>query len=95
MGLAKEVGLRTSRRVLLALDSTGAVDSMLHLQTDTTPSHGNALQACVASLLGLEMEAVPNFVAAPEGYWDAMLAHAATLGLSLLKVPLTLSLIHI
>ena len=62
---------------------------MLHLQTDTTPSHGNALQACVASLLGLEMEAVPNFVAAPEGYWDAMLAHAATLGLSLLKVPLT------
>ena len=62
---------------------------MLHLQTDTTPSHGNALQACVASLLGLEMEAVPNFVAAPEGYWDAMMAHAATLGLSLLKVPLT------
>ena len=62
---------------------------MLHLQTDTTPSHGNALQACVASLLGLEMEAVPNFVAAPEGYWDAMLAHAATLGLALLKVPLT------
>ena len=53
---------------------------MLHLQTDTTPSHGNALQACVASLLGLEMEAVPNFVAAPEGYWEAMLAHAATLG---------------
>ena len=48
---------------------------MLHLQTDTTPSHGNALQACVASLLGLEMEAVPNFVAAPEGYWEAMLAH--------------------
>ena len=62
---------------------------MLHLQTDTTPSHGNALQACVASLLGLEMEAVPNFVAAPEGYWDAMMVHAATLGLSLLKVPLT------
>ena len=62
---------------------------MLHTQTDTTPSRGNALQACVASLLGLEMEAVPNFVAAPEGYWDAMLAHAASLGLSLIKVPLT------
>ena len=60
----------------------------LHLQTDTTPSHGNALQACVASLLGLEMGAVPNFVAAPEGYWNAMLAHAAQLGLSLLKIPL-------
>ena len=32
------------------------------LQTDFTPGKGNALQACVASILGHELEKVPNFV---------------------------------
>ena len=31
-------------------------------QTDTTAASGNALQACVASILHLELAAVPNFI---------------------------------
>ena len=42
------------------------------LQTDTTASSGNALQACVASLFHLELSAVPNFIQAPNGYESAM-----------------------
>ncbi|KAL1506964.1 hypothetical protein AB1Y20_007828 [Prymnesium parvum] len=58
------------------------------LQTDMTPQRGNALQACVASLLHLELSAVPNFILDPAGYWPAMLSHAASVGLSLAKLPL-------
>jgi hypothetical protein len=59
------------------------------LQTDCTPERGNALQACVASILDLPLAATPNFIAASGGdYWNAMLEHAATLQLSLLKVAL-------
>jgi len=38
------------------------------LQDDFRPGRGNALQACVASLFGLELQDVPNFVTLPEGY---------------------------
>ena len=38
------------------------------LQTDTTAGSGNALQACVAALLGVPLERVPNFITLPEGY---------------------------
>ena len=36
-----------------------------HLQTDMTAGSGNALQACVASMLGKPMDDVPNFVTMP------------------------------
>mmetsp|Transcript_29318 Transcript_29318/g.90708 ORF Transcript_29318/g.90708 Transcript_29318/m.90708 type:complete len:139 (+) Transcript_29318:1278-1694(+) len=36
-----------------------------HLQTDMTAGSGNALQACVASMLGKTMEETPNFVTLP------------------------------
>ena len=38
------------------------------LQDDFRPGRGNALQACVASLFGLELQDVPNFITLPEGY---------------------------
>ena len=58
------------------------------IQTVLEPPHGNALQACVATLLDLPLAAVPNFVA-EENYWSAMLTHAASHGLSVIKVPLS------
>jgi len=58
------------------------------LQTILEAPHGNALQACTASILGLPLDSVPNFVAEPD-YWAAMLAHARTSRLGLIKLPLT------
>ena len=57
------------------------------MQTIVEPPHGNALQACVATVLAKPLDDVPNFVTSTD-YWAAMLEHANTLGLSLLKVPL-------
>lgn len=57
-------------------------------QSEFTPDRGNALQACAASILDLPLKAVPNFVASGTDYWRAMLAHASSLQLSLLKVGL-------
>jgi len=37
-------------------------------QTDFSAGKGNALQACVASLFGLDLDQVPNFIELPEGY---------------------------
>jgi hypothetical protein len=37
-------------------------------QTDFSPGRGNALQAAVASILGLELNQVPNFIEMPNGY---------------------------
>ena len=56
-------------------------------QTILEPPHGNSLQACVASVLALPLDDVPNFVVQPD-YWRAMLEHANACGLSLLKLPL-------
>ena len=47
------------------------------LQDDFRPGRGNALQACVASLFGLELEDVPNFITLPEGYEKAIRAFCA------------------
>lgn len=47
------------------------------LQDDFRPGRGNALQACVASLFGLELEDVPNFITLPEGYEQAIRAFCA------------------
>jgi hypothetical protein len=57
------------------------------LQTILEAPHGNALQACVATVLNLPLESVPNFVAA-EDSWAAMQEHAASLGMGLLKLSL-------
>ena len=37
-------------------------------QTDFSPGKGNALQAAVASIFGLDLSKVPNFIEVPEGY---------------------------
>ena len=42
----------------------------------------------MASLLGLQLIDVPNFITQHEGYWAAMLAHSAGRGLSMTKMPL-------
>ena len=71
-------------------------------QTDFTPSRGNALQACFATILHRELDNVPNFITDPEGYLAAGAAppgypahssravqrYLAPLNLCLLKVPL-------
>jgi hypothetical protein len=36
------------------------------LQDDVSAAHGNALQACIASILELELNEVPNFIKSPE-----------------------------
>lgn len=46
-----------------------------------TGADGNCMQAAVASLLGLSLEAVPNF--AEEGWWTAIFAFMAARGLHL------------
>jgi hypothetical protein len=56
-------------------------------QTILEPPHGNALQACAASILGLPLNLVPNFVVEVD-CWDAMLRFAALRGLTLIKVNL-------
>jgi hypothetical protein len=57
------------------------------LQDDVTAESGNALQACVASILELELHEVPNFIEAPS-YLDAISAFLRPLGMTFLKVPL-------
>ena len=41
-------------------------------QDDFSPGRGNALQACVASMFGLSLSDVPNFITMPEGYETAI-----------------------
>jgi len=41
-------------------------------QDDFSPGRGNALQACVASIFGLSLNDVPNFITMPEGYEAAI-----------------------
>lgn len=43
------------------------------MQTIFGPPNGNCLQACVASLLHMDLDAVPNFMDRPEDEWiDAL-----------------------
>eukprot|EP01060_Flectonema_neradi_P038214 TRINITY_DN7963_c0_g1_i1.p1 TRINITY_DN7963_c0_g1~~TRINITY_DN7963_c0_g1_i1.p1 ORF type:complete len:145 (+),score=22.63 TRINITY_DN7963_c0_g1_i1:45-437(+) len=59
-------------------------------QTETTAGSGNALQACIATMLNVEsMDSVPNFIAAPEGYLVAIQSFLKSRNLMFLKVPLT------
>lgn len=57
-------------------------------QTITEAGKGNALQACVASMLDLDITAVPDVLADPRGYAVAIEEVLRPLGLTLLKVPL-------
>jgi hypothetical protein len=57
------------------------------LQTITEAPHGNALAACAASILDLNLADVPNFVATAD-YLAAMQSHASEHGMSLRKVAL-------
>lgn len=59
------------------------------LQTNFSPEQGDALAACVASILGKPLGEVPNFIAEEGGYWPSMLRHAASAGLAMLKLPLS------
>eukprot|EP01063_Lacrimia_lanifica_P031487 TRINITY_DN51_c1_g2_i1.p3 TRINITY_DN51_c1_g2~~TRINITY_DN51_c1_g2_i1.p3 ORF type:complete len:137 (+),score=34.10 TRINITY_DN51_c1_g2_i1:385-795(+) len=57
-------------------------------QTDFSPGTGNALQACVATILDLDLDAVPNFITAEGGYLAAINAFVATKGLAFWKLPI-------
>ena len=57
------------------------------MQTDLSPGGGNALQACVASILGENIDSVPNFVKAPD-YLKALQQWLKSRRLSLLKIEL-------
>ena len=57
------------------------------LQTDTTAAGGNALQACVASILDLELEQVPNFIQAGD-YSKAIASFLRPRGMAFLKLSL-------
>mmetsp|Transcript_3032 Transcript_3032/g.6907 ORF Transcript_3032/g.6907 Transcript_3032/m.6907 type:complete len:134 (+) Transcript_3032:214-615(+) len=57
------------------------------LQTDFTASKGNALQACVASALELELGDVPNFIATDDPY-KSLRGFLGTKGLGFMKVGL-------
>ena len=57
------------------------------LQDNFEPGKGNALQAAVASLLGLPLHSVPNFIAAPS-YEDALRDFLTPKGLRFEKIPL-------
>ena len=41
-------------------------------QDDFSPAQGNALQACIAALLGESLHDVPNFIALPVGYEEGI-----------------------
>jgi hypothetical protein len=44
-------------------------------------SRGNCQQAATASLLGLELDEVPNFMEQPEGFWQSFYAFLKRRGL--------------
>ena len=54
-------------------------------QTELEPPHGNALQACVATVLGLELADVPNF-AREQDLYVALREFLATRGLGFVKI---------
>ncbi|KDO29477.1 hypothetical protein SPRG_06016 [Saprolegnia parasitica CBS 223.65] len=57
-------------------------------QTDFTAAKGNSLQACIASLRGVELDAVPNFILDPSGYMPAINRYLAPQGLTFEKINL-------
>ena len=53
--------------VSITMSKTSHLPSKVY-QDDFSPARGNALQAAVASIFGLALQDVPNFIDAPEGY---------------------------
>jgi hypothetical protein len=49
-------------------------------QDDFSPAKGNALQAAVASMFGLQLHDVPNFIESPIGYESAITQFHKQLG---------------
>mmetsp|Transcript_7193 Transcript_7193/g.16256 ORF Transcript_7193/g.16256 Transcript_7193/m.16256 type:complete len:149 (-) Transcript_7193:331-777(-) len=57
-------------------------------QDDFRPGRGNALQAAVASIFGLELSDVPYFVELPEGYESAIRSFSHDRNRSCIKIRL-------
>ena len=57
-------------------------------QTDFTPNKGNALQACIATVLAVHLEDVPNFIAQDGDIYDFLRSFLATKGLGFMKITL-------
>ena len=57
-------------------------------QTDFTPGKGNALQACIATALGLSLEQVPNFIDLPGDFYTHLRRFLAERGLGFMKIVL-------
>eukprot|EP00547_Thalassionema_nitzschioides_P002686 CAMPEP_0194213520 /NCGR_PEP_ID=MMETSP0156-20130528/14191_1 /TAXON_ID=33649 /ORGANISM="Thalassionema nitzschioides, Strain L26-B" /LENGTH=134 /DNA_ID=CAMNT_0038941573 /DNA_START=122 /DNA_END=523 /DNA_ORIENTATION=+ len=57
-------------------------------QDDFSPGKGNALQAAVASVFGLQLSEVPNFTEMPEGYEAVIRKFCQEGGSDCVKVPL-------
>jgi hypothetical protein len=56
-------------------------------QTIFTPPQGNCLQAAVASVLELPLDAVPNYMDGPQNHWDVLYAFLARYDLQPLAIP--------
>ena len=57
-------------------------------QTDFSPGKGNALQAAVASIFGIDLSKVPNFIEMPEGYEAAISTFCHDRGNECIKITL-------
>lgn len=57
-------------------------------QDDFSPGKGNALQAAVASIFGLDLSKVPNFIEMPEGYEAAIRTFCHDHGSDCIKIAL-------
>lgn len=57
-------------------------------QTDFSAAHGNALQACFATIFALDLNDVPNFIRAGADYLAAVDAWLAPRGLAFVKINL-------
>jgi len=73
--------------VLLAAAKDGDLPRKVY-QDDFRPGRGNALQAAVASIFGLDLTEVPNFVELPEGYEKAIQKFCGENGGSSAKIKL-------
>lgn len=57
-------------------------------QSDFSPRKGNALQTAVASIFGLDLSKVPNFIEMPEGYETAICTFCRDRGSECIKITL-------
>jgi hypothetical protein len=58
-------------------------------QDNFDPGRGNALQAVIASIFGLALKEVPNFIELPIGYEAAIKSFCSTGGVESTKIKLT------